>query len=177
MVARNQPRRNRSRLGVPRVLESARGNGLNWHDPLRRGFRDCDRRGFGFCSRKPKFSGRPPVDFEAGECTKHVGSDTLNGAKHAGEGIVTALRDTKITAKVKAALLVDKLTGNSHIYVNTLSGVVTLSGSVLSPWVAARAEQLAKQTEGVRGVVNNLKLSGTEVSRCAQSPQSPAAKR
>ena len=68
----------------------------------------------------------------AGESTKHVGSDTLNGAKHAGEGIVTALRDTKITAKVKAALLVDKLTGNSHIHVNTLSGVVTLSGSVLS---------------------------------------------
>ncbi len=87
----------------------------------------------------------------AGESTKLVGSDTLNGAKHAGEGIVTALRDTKITAKVKAALLVDKLTGNSHIYVNTLSGVVTLSGSVLSPWVAARAEQLAKQTEGVKG--------------------------
>jgi hypothetical protein len=88
---------------------------------------------------------------EAGESTKHVGSDTLNGAKHAGEGIVTALRDRKITAKVKAALLVDKLTGNSHIHVNTLSGVVTLSGSVLSPWVAARAEQLAEQTEGVRG--------------------------
>jgi Flp pilus assembly secretin CpaC len=114
---------------------------------------------------------------EAGECTKHVGSDTLNGAKHAGEGIVTAPRGTKVTAKVKAALLVDELTGNSHVHVNTLSGVVTLSGSVLSPWVAARAEQLAEQTEGVRGVVNNLRLSGTEVSRCAQSPQSPAAKR
>jgi hypothetical protein len=41
----------------------------------------------------------------AGESTKLVGSDTVNGAKHAGEGIVTALRGTKITAKVKAALL------------------------------------------------------------------------
>src|ERR1700682_1059196 len=87
----------------------------------------------------------------------------------------SALRDKKITAKVKAALLEDKLTGNSHIHVNTVAGVVTLSGGVLSPYVSARAEQLAKQTEGVRGVVNNLKLSGSETSRRGLSSQPPPA--
>jgi osmotically-inducible protein OsmY len=77
----------------------------------------------------------------------------------AGKKTVTALSDLKTTAKVKAALLGDQLTVHSHIHVSTAAGVVTLSGNVLSPYVAARAEQLAKQTEGVKEVVNNLKLS------------------
>jgi hypothetical protein len=80
-------------------------------------------------------------------------------ASHVAEKTVTALRDLKITAKVKAALLGDQLTVHSHINVSTTDGVVTLSGNVLSPYVAARAEQLAKQTEGVKEVVNNLKIS------------------
>ena len=74
---------------------------------------------------------------------------------------MTALSDLKITAKVKAALLGDQLTVHSHISVNTADGVVTLSGNVLSPYVAARAEELAKQTEGAKQVVNNLKLSAS----------------
>jgi hyperosmotically inducible periplasmic protein len=77
----------------------------------------------------------------------------------AGKNTVTGLSDLKTTVKVKAALLGDQLTVHSHINVSTADGVVTLSGNVLSPYVAARAEELAKQTEGVKQVVNNLKLS------------------
>jgi BON domain len=80
-------------------------------------------------------------------------------APRAAKKTVTALSDLKTTTKVKAALLGDELTAYSHIHVSTAAGVVTLSGNVLSPYVAARAEQLAKQTEGVKEVVNNLKLS------------------
>jgi hypothetical protein len=80
-------------------------------------------------------------------------------ASRAAEKTVTALRDLKTTAKVKAALLGDQLTVHSHIHVSTADGVVTLSGNVLSPYVAARAVQLAKQTEGVKEVVNNLKIA------------------
>jgi hypothetical protein len=57
---------------------------------------------------------------------------------------VAALRDLKTTAKVKAALLGDELTAHSHIHVSTAAGVVTLSGNVLSPYVAARGA--ARQT-------------------------------
>jgi hyperosmotically inducible protein len=78
---------------------------------------------------------------------------------NAGNKTVTALHDLKTTAKVKAALLGDQLTMHSHIHVNTAAGVVTLSGNVISPYVAARAEELAKQTEGVKEVVNKMKLS------------------
>ena len=80
-------------------------------------------------------------------------------ASQAAKKTVTALDDLKTTAKVKVALLGDQLTVHSHISVSTVDGVVTLSGNVLSPYVAARAEELAKQTEGVKQVVNNLKLS------------------
>lgn len=71
----------------------------------------------------------------------------------------TALSDLKTTAKVKAALLGDELTADSHIHVSTAAGVVTLSGNVPTAYVAARAVQLAKQTKGVKEVVNNLKVS------------------
>jgi BON domain len=74
---------------------------------------------------------------------------------------VTALSDLKTTAKVKAALLGDELTVHSDIHVSTAAGVVTLSGDVISPYVAYRAEQLAKQTEGVKEVVNDLKVSAS----------------
>ena len=78
---------------------------------------------------------------------------------NAGNKTVTALHDLKTTAKVKAALLGDQLTVHSHLHVSTADGVVTLSGNVLSPYVTARAVQLAKQTEGVKEVVNNLKIA------------------
>jgi hypothetical protein len=74
---------------------------------------------------------------------------------------VTALSDLKTTAKVKVALLGDELTVHSDIHVSTAAGVVTLSGNVISPYVAYRAEQLAKQTEGVKEVVNDLKVSAS----------------
>jgi hypothetical protein len=90
--------------------------------------------------------------------TMHRPPPAVEGSQ-AGKKTVTGLSDLKTTAKVKAALLGDQLTVHSHINVSTVDGVVTLSGNVLSPYVAARAEELAKQTEGVKQVVNNLKLS------------------
>jgi hypothetical protein len=90
--------------------------------------------------------------------TMHRPPPAVEGSQ-AGNKTVTGLSDLKTTAKVKAALLGDQLTVHSHINVSTADGVVTLSGNVLSPYVAARAEELAKQTEGVKQVVNNLKLS------------------
>jgi osmotically-inducible protein OsmY len=96
---------------------------------------------------------------QAGEAAEQAGSDTVNAAKHLGKGMATAMRDTKITAKVKVALHEDKVTEDSDIHVDTVAGVVTLSGHVPSPDAAARAEQLARQTEGVREVNNKLRVS------------------
>lgn len=96
---------------------------------------------------------------QAGEAAEQAGSDTLNAAKHLGKGTATAIRDTKITAKVKVALHEDKVTEDSDIHVDTVAGVVTLSGHVPSPDAAVRAERVARQIEGVREVNNKLRVS------------------
>src|SRR5260370_37458489 len=64
--------------------------------------------------------------------------------------------DAAITAKVKAAILLDpKLTG-SDIRAETYKGVVALSGFVDSPEVAYRATAVVSAVRGVRSVRNNL---------------------
>jgi BON domain len=114
-------------------------------------YRSCNGLDFGFHSGQPS---SPPAPQ-----SMHRPLPADLDASHATEKTVRALRDLKTTAKVKAALLGDELTAHYHIHVSTAAGVVTLSGNVVSPDVAARAEQLAKQTEDVKEVVNNLKPS------------------
>ena len=48
---------------------------------------------------------------------------------------------------------------NSDINVDTSDHIVTLKGTVLTPAGRARAGVVARQTEGVRRVVNNLTIS------------------
>jgi hyperosmotically inducible periplasmic protein len=83
--------------------------------------------------------------------------------------------DTKITAKIKGALLQDKMAADSNIHVTTVDGIVTLSGSVPSSDAAAHAERLAKQPEGVKQVKNALKISRSAVLFHARTPQPPPA--
>ena len=66
---------------------------------------------------------------QAGEAAEQAGSDTLNAVKHVGKGTATAMRDTKITAKVKVALHEDKVTEDSDIHVDTVAGAI----AVVSP--------------------------------------------
>ena len=97
----------------------------------------------------------------AGESMKRAGTETENAAKHAWEGTKTAALDTKITAKVKMALHNDELTSGSDIEVHTTARTVALTGKVPSGRVAAKAEELAQNTEGVRTVDNQLQIVAT----------------
>ena len=101
---------------------------------------------------------------QAGQEMKQAGSDMGAAAKDAGTGAVTAVRDTKITAKVKAALHLDDATKGQRIKVSTSAGVVTLKGEVASKDVAARAEQIAQGTEGVKSVDNEIAVSNSASS-------------
>jgi len=94
----------------------------------------------------------------AGQFMEQAGSDTGAAAAHAYHGTVTAVRDTEITAKIKAALYRDDTTEHSEIHVTTTAGIVTLQGKVPSTDVVMRAGQLAESTEGVRNVRNELKV-------------------
>ena len=66
--------------------------------------------------------------------------------------------DSLITTKVKGKLLGDKQTRKDNIEIETVNGVVNLTGSAASSANAARAVSLAKQVKGVKSVKNNIKL-------------------
>ena len=88
-----------------------------------------------------------------------AGEDTEGAAKNAYVGTATALSDTTITTKVKTAFASGKDIKSNDIHVTTSAGVVTLSGQVQNSDMAARVVAIARNTKGVRGVTNDLRVS------------------
>lgn len=66
--------------------------------------------------------------------------------------------DGTITASVKSKLIADKYVPAGKVNVDTYEGTVTLNGSVPSYVARSQAEKLAGDTNGVKGVVNNLRV-------------------
>jgi len=70
----------------------------------------------------------------------------------------TQVDDAAITAKVKAKLAADGDINPFNIDVDTNEGVVTLQGRVAKEEARTKAEQLARDTDGVRRVINLVKV-------------------
>jgi hyperosmotically inducible periplasmic protein len=66
--------------------------------------------------------------------------------------------DAAITTAVKSKLLADPAVGGLKIDVDTKGGVVTLTGTVASRTEADQAIKIARGTDGVDRVVDNLKV-------------------
>jgi hyperosmotically inducible periplasmic protein len=88
-----------------------------------------------------------------------AGADSEGAATNAYHGTVTALDDTRITTEVKTDLAAAKNLRSGQIHVTTTAGVVTLRGRVHNSAVATRAEAIARNASGVRGVTNHLRVS------------------
>lgn len=86
------------------------------------------------------------------------------GTTDRGAGTATRTDDAALTAKVKAKLLSDDALNGMKIDVDTQTGVVFLSGVVDTPDQKRKAVDLAKNTEGVRKVEDNLKVGRIEGS-------------
>jgi len=83
-----------------------------------------------------------------------VGCQAMTG-KTAGQNV----DDASLTASVKSTLVADKAANLTRIDVDTNNGVVSLNGVVESAQQKARAEELARRVDGVRGINNNLQIS------------------
>jgi hyperosmotically inducible periplasmic protein len=69
------------------------------------------------------------------------------------------VKDSVITAKIKAKLAADKLTSLTHIKVDTDdNGNVWLSGTARTKEEADKAHSIAHATEGVKSVKNHIKV-------------------
>jgi hyperosmotically inducible periplasmic protein len=75
-----------------------------------------------------------------------------------GKSAGTNIDDATITASVKSKLVADKASNLTRVDVDTNNGTVYLNGTVESPELKSRAEQLAWQASGVKTVVNNLQV-------------------
>ena len=99
---------------------------------------------------------RPDVDVDeqASEAAREGRQKAGEYADRAG-AVVT---DAAVTSAVKAKLLADATVGGLKIDVDTNNGVVTLKGRVESRAEADQAVKLARGTEGVKQVVDNLRV-------------------
>lgn len=70
----------------------------------------------------------------------------------------TQVDDAVITATVKAKLAADGDINPFNIDVDTNEGVVTLQGRVEKSEARSKAENLARETDGVRRVINLIKV-------------------
>ena len=70
-----------------------------------------------------------------------------------------AITDAAITSAVKAKFLADTTVKGLRFDVDTDNGMVTLNGNVSSRAEADRAMTLARNTDGVKGVHDNMKVA------------------
>jgi hyperosmotically inducible protein len=84
-------------------------------------------------------------------------------ASMAGSHALAYVKDSAITTKVKARLAAEQLTSLARIHVDTdTSGVVWLSGSARTQESIDEAIAIARHTDGVKAVHNDITINNDE---------------
>ncbi|MFN0124437.1 MAG: BON domain-containing protein [Blastocatellia bacterium] len=85
----------------------------------------------------------------------------------------TEIDDAGITAKVKSKMAVDSRTSAMKVKVDTVNGIVTLAGAVPAESERTAAGEVARATEGVKSVVNNIVIdrASTSVSNVGEKAE------
>jgi hyperosmotically inducible protein len=122
------------------------------------GLAACDKPG-------PAETAGKKIDQTVNKVGEKIGSaaDTVGdklGAQTSKAGV--AIDDTEITSKVKAAIFAEPGLKTLQISVDTVKGVVTLSGSVDTQSNSNRAKELASAVAGVNGVENRLVVKSNQ---------------
>ncbi len=92
-------------------------------------------------------------------CSPAEQRDARDEARTAGRQAAEGLENGAVTAAVKAKLIAEPTISGTRIDVDTLDGVVTLSGTVPTVEARLRAVELAKGTNGVRRVKDRLAVA------------------
>lgn len=92
------------------------------------------------------------------ERAREVGGEVGERAAVAADRAREVLEDGALTAKIKSKMTLDDTLKASRIDVDTSNRVVTLNGTVASEAQRERALQLARETNGVKQVVDRLTI-------------------
>ena len=93
--------------------------------------------------------------------TERAADRTTAAVSNTADKTVIVADDAAITAKVKAAILAEPGLKSLQINVDTHGATVTLTGTVDNPDLRERAKQIASNTSGVKGVVDQLTIKSS----------------
>ena len=93
---------------------------------------------------------------EAADKAKELGREAGEAVDRTG----AVMTDAAVTSAVKTKFLADTAVSGLKIDVDTKDGMVTLRGAVATKTEADRAVAIARETSGVKSVVNNLRIGG-----------------
>ncbi|HVL69523.1 MAG TPA: BON domain-containing protein [Vicinamibacterales bacterium] len=103
-----------------------------------------------------------PLQGEAREAARDTDMTTEDAQRKAGDAADRtgdAAANAALTGKVKSKLLADTDTSGLSIDVDSRNGVVTLTGTVRTAAEKNKAIALAKNTDGVKSVIDKLKIA------------------
>ena len=96
---------------------------------------------------------------DAGDATRDAARDAGDTARDVTRDVGQATGDAALTAAVKTKLLADRSVSGLKIDVDTRDGVVTLTGTVNNATEKSEAVRIARSTDGVKTVRDNLKVA------------------
>jgi hyperosmotically inducible protein len=89
---------------------------------------------------------------------RETGAKVGQAVATAANQVVDVLADGEITAKIKSKMALDEIVKARSIDVDTDDGHVTVSGRVGSETERQRAVSLARETKGVKNVIDRLSI-------------------
>jgi len=101
----------------------------------------------------------PTPDTSRSGYTEKQAAEERERAKQSKETIGDTLDDAWIHTKIVAKLIANSSTPERNINVDVVNNVVTLRGTVDTAEAKAEAEKVAKETDGVKSVTNQLKVA------------------
>jgi osmotically-inducible protein OsmY len=122
-------------------------------------------------------AGPPPTHIVNGSTPGATATTGTNASPASPPPPVAATDDARITTSIQSKYFMDDRIKGRHIVVTTNGGVVTLTGEIADDTERAEALLLARTTEGVKRVEDNLTMSlaaAPAASTAAPPPTSPA---
>jgi hyperosmotically inducible protein len=106
----------------------------------------------------PAAAGGPSAGTAASEKVRERGAELGEKAAVAAEEVGNAMGEAAITAKIKAKMALDDSVRARSVDVSTTGSTVTVTGTVRSAAEHDRTIALARETAGVKRVVDHLVL-------------------
>jgi hyperosmotically inducible periplasmic protein len=96
----------------------------------------------------------------ASSTSQQTADELKDRAARTAERVDATLADTALTTKIKAKIALDDTVQSADVRIHTTGGIVTVGGTVHSQAIQQRILQLARETAGVKSVVNETTVAG-----------------